>query len=95
MRGPGSSGEAPETALSRRYRLWTRQQVVDAILALEAGVTAGQAQIAYPNAGSIVWTDYANAKLILRDLDDRLDTIDGAGPPKNGGVRFIRVLPFG
>lgn len=73
----------------RLFSFWTRQQCVDAILALEEGLATGAQSISYPAGGSLSYTSLANAEKLLRGLYARIEDLDGKRrrPP-------VQFIPF-
>ncbi len=59
------------------FRRWTKQQLEDAIFALEEGLSSGTQSISYPAGGSLSYTTFENATTILDQLYARLDDLDG------------------
>lgn len=74
----------------RLFRLWTREQCTDAILALEEGLATGAQSISYPAGGSLSYTSLQNAEKLLRALYRRLDDIEGKKPASS--VKTLRFV---
>ena len=73
----------------RLFKLWTREQCTDAILALEEGLASGAQSISYPAGGSLTQTNFENAEKILAHLYARLNDLDGKRPKVS-----VKMLPF-
>jgi len=73
----------------RLFKLWTREQCTDAILALEEGLASGTQSISYPAGGSLTQTNFENAEKILAHLYARLDDIDGKRRKP-----AVKLIPF-
>lgn len=71
------------------FSFWTRQQCVDAILALEEGLATGAQSISYPAGGSLSYTSFANAEKLLRGLYARVEVLDGKRRRP-----AVQLLPF-
>lgn len=63
--------------MSKLFRLWNKQQVEEAVLALEEGLTLGLQSIQYPTGGGSAFTTPEKAMKVLRALYARLDEIEG------------------
>jgi len=71
------------------FRYWTREQCMEASLALTEGLASGASSISYPAGGSLSYTSFENAAKLLKMLHDRIDELDGKKPK-----RAVKVLPF-
>lgn len=74
----------------RLFRLWTREQCTEAILALEEGIATGVASISYPAGGTLSYTSLDNAEKLLSSLYAQLDALDGKR--KKPAIQMIRFV---
>jgi hypothetical protein len=75
----------------RLFRLWTRDELVTAIRALEEALASGVQSISYTGGGDVAQVAAADMTRTLQSLYDRLDEIDGT--PKEPRVRHVRIRP--
>lgn len=74
----------------RMFRLWSKDECVQAIKALEEGIASGAQSLSYPAGGSVSYTTLENSHQILTWLYARLDEVEGARG--KSAVRFIPTV---
>ena len=70
------------------FRLWTRDEIVTAIRAIEEQLSLNVQTVSYSGGGTVSNGTPENARLTLRSLYARLDSIDGVTPQRSGPSRW-------
>jgi hypothetical protein len=77
----------------RLFRLWTRDELVQAIRDIESAIASGAQSVSYTGGGSVGYAQGSEMRRVLASLYDRLDELDGT--PKAPRVRHVRVYQSG
>ena len=75
----------------RLFRYWTKEQAVEAILAIEEGMSSGAQSISYPAAGSVAYTTPEASVFILTHLYRHVDRLEGR-PIDSDRPKFITMI---
>jgi hypothetical protein len=64
----------------RRFRFWTRDELVAAVKELESAMVSGARFVNYTGGGSVTYVGEGEFKTAIRDLYEAIDLIDGVSP---------------
>lgn len=76
---------------TRRFRFWTREELVDAIRHLEEALATGARFVNYAGGGTVTYAARDEYESLLNALYNRVDEIDGVG--RAPAIRHIRMIP--
>jgi len=78
------------TRPARRFRFWTRDEIVETIRALEEALATGARFVNYVGGGTVTYAARDEFESLLNILYDRVDDLDGVKrAPK---IRHVRVI---